>query len=201
MSERVVDPATTPTSGGRRAALYVAPVLVFAAIAALFALALTTGDPAKLPSALIGRPAPDIALGQLGGLVEGGRPVPGFKTSDLGQGKVAVVNFWASWCVPCIEEHPLLIEAGRQTGVAIYGINYKDQEAAARRFLGRFGNPFTAVGVDGNGRAAIEWGVYGVPETFVIDKTGRLAFKHVGPLTRQSLEGKLIPAIREAMAR
>ena len=111
------------------------------------------------------------------------------------------MNFWASWCVPCVQEHPLLVALKERTGVRLYGVNYKDQAAAARRFLGRYGNPFAAVGVDGNGRAAIEWGVYGMPETFVVDGKGRIAYKHVGPISEQTLETKIIPAIRAAQAR
>jgi cytochrome c biogenesis protein CcmG, thiol:disulfide interchange protein DsbE len=109
-----------------------------------------------------------------------------------------VVNFWASWCAPCVQEHPLLIELKRRTGVRLYGINYKDQTAAARRFLGRYGNPFKAVGVDSDGRAAIEWGVYGMPETFVVNGEGRIVYKHVGPISPEALETKLIPAIAAA---
>src|SRR5690606_16196919 len=113
-------------------------------------------------------------------------------------GKVSVVNFWASWCVACIEEHPLLEVLRERTGVDIYGVDYKDQATAARRFLGRYGNPFTAVGTDANGRGAIEWGVYGMPETFVLNGKGEIVYKHVGPVSPQSLEEKLIPAIEKA---
>lgn len=175
-----------------------APVLIFMALAMVFAFALKTGDPSKLPSALIGKPAPAIELKPLEGLVEGDKAVPGFKTSDLGKGKVAIVNFWASWCVPCVQEHPVLIELQKRTGVDVYGINYKDQTAAARRFIGRYGNPFTAVGVDDNGRGAIEWGVYGMPESFVVDGQGRIALKHVGPMSEEIIAQKIIPAIEAA---
>jgi cytochrome c biogenesis protein CcmG/thiol:disulfide interchange protein DsbE len=176
----------------------VLPVVIFAALAVLFSLALSSGDPSKLPSALIGKPVPQFALDGLDGLVRGGRPVSGVASHDLRKGSVSVVNFWASWCVPCVEEHPLLIELKDRTGVALYGINYKDKTEAARRFLGNFGNPFSAVGVDGNGRVAIEWGVYGMPETFVVDGTGRIVYKHIGPLSPASLSAKLIPAIEAA---
>lgn len=176
----------------------VAPAAIFVAMALLFAFALRSGDPSKLPSALLGKPAPVIELAALDELVEGGKPVPGFKTADLAQGKVSVVNFWASWCVPCVQEHPMLIELKRRTGVDVYGVNHKDQATAARRFLGRYGNPFSAVGVDGTGRAAIEWGVYGMPETFVVDGAGRIAYKHVGPISEASLTTRVIPAIEAA---
>ena len=127
------------------------------------------------------------------GLGDGTRPIGGFTSADLAAGQVSVVNFWASWCVPCVQEHPLLVALKERTGVRLYGVNYKDQAAAARRFLGRYGNPFAAVGVDGDGRAAIEWGVYGMPETFVVDGKGRIAYKHVGPISAETLETKIIP--------
>jgi len=177
-----------------------APFLIFAAMAVLFAFALTSGDPSKLPSALIGRPVPQTDFPALEGLVANGQALPGFHAADLAKGRVSVVNFWASWCGPCIEEHPLLITLGERTGVDIYGVNYKDQAEAGRRFLGRYGNPFTAVGTDRSGRNAIEWGVYGMPETFVVDGAGKIAYKHVGPISAQSLEKKLLPAIAAAQA-
>jgi cytochrome c biogenesis protein CcmG/thiol:disulfide interchange protein DsbE len=166
-------------------------------LAGLFAFALRSGDPSKLPSALIGKMAPPTQLQPLEGLADAaGHPVAGFASLDLAAGKVSVVNFWASWCIPCVEEHPVLVMLKEKTGVRLFGINYKDQPAAARRFLGRYGNPFAAVGVDSNGRTAIEWGVYGMPETFIVDGTGRIAYKHVGPITREALAAKIIPAIR-----
>jgi cytochrome c biogenesis protein CcmG, thiol:disulfide interchange protein DsbE len=175
------------------------PLAIFMVLAALFALALRAGDPSKLPSALIGKMAPPTELKPLEGLTDAaGRPVGGFSSLDLAQGEVSVVNFWASWCIPCVEEHPVLVRLKEKTGVRVFGINYKDQAAAARRFLGRYGNPFLGVGVDGNGRTAIEWGVYGMPETFIVDGTGRIAFKQVGPITAEALEAKIIPAIRAA---
>jgi cytochrome c biogenesis protein CcmG/thiol:disulfide interchange protein DsbE len=168
-------------------------------MAALFAFGLT-GDPSKLPSALIGRPVPQTDFPALEGLVDKGKPVAGFHASDLAKGRVSVVNFWASWCGPCIEEHPLLIMLRERSGVDVYGVNYKDKPEAGRRFLGRYGNPYTAVGTDANGRNAIEWGVYGMPETFVINGRGEIAYKHVGPISPESLEQKLLPAIEKARA-
>lgn len=176
----------------------IAPFLIFAVMAALFGFALTSGDPSKLPSALIGKPVPHTDFPALEGLLDNGQPVSGFHATDLAKGKVSVVNFWASWCVPCIEEHPLLIALKERSGVDIYGVNYKDQPEAGRRFIGRYGNPFTAVGTDRSGRNAIEWGVYGMPETFVIDGAGRIAYKHVGPISQESLEKTLLPAIAKA---
>jgi cytochrome c biogenesis protein CcmG/thiol:disulfide interchange protein DsbE len=185
------------TGDGRRSLSWiVAPLVVFVALAALFMFALEHGDPSKLPSALIGKPVPATFFPALEGLVaDGDKPVPGFSEGDLSAGRLSVVNFWASWCAPCIDEHPLLIELGKRTGVAIYGVNYKDQPANARRFLGRYRNPFTAVGTDANGRGAIEWGVYGMPETFVVNGKGEIIYKHVGPISAESLRTKLIPVI------
>lgn len=176
------------------------PALIFAAIAILFGFALTSGDPSKLPSALIGKPVPQTEFPALEGLQNAGAPVPGFTSADLGHGKVSVVNFWASWCGPCIDEAPLLIELEARSGVDLYGVNYKDQTTSARRFLGRYGNPYKAVGTDQAGRGAIEWGVYGMPETFVVGANGTIAYKHVGPISKESLEGKLLPAIEAAKA-
>jgi cytochrome c biogenesis protein CcmG, thiol:disulfide interchange protein DsbE len=176
------------------------PLAIFAVLAALFALALRSGDPSRLPSALIGKPAPAVSLPALDGLTDGTRPVGGFATADLGKGEVSVVNFWASWCVPCVDEHPMLVALKAATGVKLYGVNYKDQAATARRFLGRYGNPFTAVGIDANGRAAIEWGVTGMPETFIVNGKGEIVYKHVGPISAQALESKIIPMMRAASA-
>lgn len=188
--------------GADRARLWRAlPFAIFAVLAALFAYALSSGDPSTLPSALIGKPVPMAEFVPLEGLVAAGAPVPGFSSADLGKGKVAVVNFWASWCVPCVREHPLLTALGQQTGVDLYGVNYKDDGTAARRFLGLHGNPFTAVGTDPKGRGAIEWGVYGMPETFVIDGSGAIAYKHVGPISERSLAEQMLPAIEKARAK
>jgi cytochrome c biogenesis protein CcmG/thiol:disulfide interchange protein DsbE len=196
----VAEPNTKVDQPRRGFGWVAAPALIFAAVAMLFAFALTSGDPSKLPSALIGKPVPQTEFPALEGLQNAGAPVPGFTSADLGQGKVSVVNFWASWCVPCIEEVPLLIELQQRSGVDLYGINYKDQTTSARRFLGRYGNPFKAMGTDENGRGAIEWGVYGMPETFVVNGQGKIAYKHVGPVTKESLEAKLLPAIEAAKA-
>ena len=174
------------------------PLAVFALLAAIFLFSLRSGDPSRLPSALLGKPVPATEFAALDGLVSDGNSMPGFKSTDLASGKVSVVNFWASWCAPCIEEHPLLIELAKRTGVDVYGVNYKDSAVAARRFLGLHGNPFKAVGTDPTGRNAIEWGVYGMPETFVINGKGEIAFKHVGPISEVSLVEKLIPEIEKA---
>lgn len=178
--------------------LRLVPVLVFAGVAIFFALALHSGDPSRLPSTLIGKPVPQSVFPPIEGLETDGKPEPGFSSADLAKGKVSVVNYWASWCEPCVAEHPLLVELKTTTGVDIYGVNYKDQAAAARRFIGRYGNPYTAVGTDASGRAAIDWGVYGTPETFVINGKGEVVYKHVGPISTESLTAKIIPAIETA---
>ncbi len=174
------------------------PVIIFAGIAAMFAYALGSGDPSKLPSALIGKPAPEMTLPELPGLRESGQQVPGFSTADLKRGEPTVINFFASWCAPCVQEHPLLVDLKNNVGVRIFGINYKDPDPGGRRFIGRYGNPYAAVGVDATGRAAIEWGVYGMPETFVVDGQGRVTMKHVGPLTPLVVTRRLLPAIEAA---
>lgn len=189
--------AQKPPSGRRRYLLI--PLVVFAALAALLYGRLYSGDPAALPSALIGRPAPDMTLPALDGLTRQGAPVPGFSRADLTTGEVTLVNVFASWCAPCREEHPMLMKL-REQGVRIVGLNYKDSPDNARRFLGGLGNPYGQVGVDPGGRASIEWGVYGVPETFVVDGQGRIAFKFVGPLSEESVRTKLTPAIEKAKA-
>ena len=188
-------PQASPKRGLNR---LIMPLAIFAALAALFAFALSGGDPSKLPSALIGKPVPQVAFPAVEGLMDGPTVVRGFTAADLADGKPSVVNFWASWCGPCVQEHPLLVALTVKTGVRLMGVNYKDQPAAARRFLGRYGNPYTAVGTDANGRGAIEWGVYGMPETFVIDGKGTIVYKHVGPITPVALEKKIIPAVKAA---
>ena len=160
---------------------------------------LRAGDPSRIPSALIGRPAPPTALPPIPGLARAGQPVPGLDGAAF-QGAVTVLNVWASWCVPCHDEAPLLVQLAADPRIRVAGINYKDQPENARRFLGRYGNPFAANGADGNGRASIEWGVYGVPETFVVDRGGRIAYKLIGPITPDNLETALRPAIEKALA-
>jgi cytochrome c biogenesis protein CcmG, thiol:disulfide interchange protein DsbE len=183
----------------RRRLIVFIPLLVFLALAALFVLRLGSGDPSRIPSALIGHPAPQTNLPPLPGLERDGKPVPGLDSADF-NGQVTVLNVWASWCVPCRDEAPLLTALATDRRIRLVGINYKDQPDNARRFLGRYGNPFLANGTDGNGRAAIEWGVYGVPETFVVGRDGRIAYKLIGPITPDNLEQNLKPAIERALA-
>jgi cytochrome c biogenesis protein CcmG, thiol:disulfide interchange protein DsbE len=162
--------------------LYLVPVLVFTALAALFLFRLFSGDPSRIPSALIGRPVPSFALAPLPGLMQVGQPVPGLSDADLKTGAVTVVNVWASWCGPCRQEHPALMQLARNPSLRMVGINYKDNPENARRFLGALGSPFAAVGVDPTGRTAIDFGVYGVPETFIVGPDGTIRDKHIGPL-------------------
>jgi cytochrome c biogenesis protein CcmG/thiol:disulfide interchange protein DsbE len=184
---------------GRRRLVVLLPLILFLALAALFLYRLGAGDPSRLPSALIGRPVPATDLPPVAGLLRDRAPVPGLANEDF-MGAVTLVNVWASWCVPCHDEAPILMKLADDSRLRIVGINYKDQPDNARRFLGRYGNPFAAVGADPNGRASIDWGVYGVPETFVVGRDGRIAFKLVGPITADNLERVLRPAIEKAVA-
>ncbi len=193
MSEPVTD--ASPRS---RRWLVALPLIGFALLAALFLMRLYGGDPSKIPSALIGRPAPQTSLPPLDGLKREGAQVPGLDPAVF-KGKVSVVNVWASWCVPCHDEAPLLTELGKDKRLQIVGINYKDAPDNARRFLGRYGNPFGIVGVDGNGRASIEWGVYGVPETFVVGREGTIVYKMVGPVTSANFDRVLKVEIEKAL--
>jgi cytochrome c biogenesis protein CcmG, thiol:disulfide interchange protein DsbE len=172
--------------------LVLIPVVVFAALAALFWKGLS-GEPSKIPSALIDKPVPDFTLAAVPGL-----DVPGLASGDLKTGKVTVVNVWASWCAPCRIEHPLLTELAKRPDITLAGINYKDEPENAVRFLTTLGQPFAAVGMDRDGRAAVNWGVYGVPETFVVDGEGRIRYKHIGPLTPEAIAGKLSAEIEKA---
>jgi cytochrome c biogenesis protein CcmG/thiol:disulfide interchange protein DsbE len=197
-----VQPNNQQPAPRRRSWLVAAPLIVFAGLATIFWFRLGSGDPSKIPSALIGRPAPQMKLPALDGLVSAGAPVPGLDPAAL-QGRVSIVNVWASWCVPCHDEAPLLLTLGKELraqGVQMIGINQKDAPDNARRFLGRYGNPFDIVGVDGNGRGSIEWGVYGVPETFVVGRDGRITYKLIGGVTPENVESKLRPEIVKALA-
>jgi cytochrome c biogenesis protein CcmG/thiol:disulfide interchange protein DsbE len=195
--------STTETAPARRSPLlFLIPLILFGALALVFAAGLFSGDASKVPSALIGRPAPTIALPPLEGLQRNGQPVPSFAMADL-KGRATIVNIFASWCAPCRVEHPFLValaesDAVKQGRVALVGMNYKDEAENARRFLGALGNPYSAVGVDRAGRAAIEWGVYGVPETFLVGPDGRILEKHVGPLDA-AVAGRLL--VRAASGR
>lgn len=183
---------------GRRRMIVLIPLLGFLGLAALFMIRLSAGDPSQIPSALIGRPAPATDLPPVAGLVRDGTPVPGLDPAAF-QGAVSVLNVWASWCVPCHDEAPLLVRLAQDKRIRVVGINYKDQAENARRFLGRYGDPYAANGADENGRAAIEWGVYGVPETFVIGRDAHIAYKLVGPITPDNIDAVLKPEIEKAI--
>ena len=170
--------------------LMLLPPAIFAGLAAMFVLGMSRDDPDALPSALKGRQAPAVVVTQLGDL-------PVFSDADLRDGEVKLVNFWASWCAPCRAEHPNL-ERLKDEGITIYGVNYKDKPAAAMRFLNELGNPFAAIGADDSGRMGIDWGLYGVPETFVIDGEGKVVLRFAGPITERTLEGEIYPAIEAA---
>ncbi|GGE27365.1 thiol:disulfide interchange protein CycY [Agaricicola taiwanensis] len=185
---------TERTPAGRRW-LVALPLVIFVGLAVLLGVRLYAGDPSRLPSTLIGRPAPDFILPPLESA-----GTPGLTRSDLIGDTVTVVNVWASWCVPCRDEHPLLVKLAARGDVAVAGINYKDRTEQAQRFLDLLGNPFSRIGVDANGRAAIDWGVYGVPETFVIDRHGTITYKHIGPLDEASFTNVLLPKIEQAKA-
>ncbi len=183
----------------QRRLLVLIPLVAFLGLAGLFVVRLYAGDPSRIPSALIGHPAPQTSLPPLAGLARDGAPVPGLDPAAF-QGAVSIVNVWASWCVPCHEEAPLLVQLAQDKRIRVVGINYKDQADNARRFLGRYGDPFAANGADENGRAAIEWGVYGVPETFVIGRDAHIAYKLIGPITSDNFEAELKPEIEKAIA-
>lgn len=189
---------SSPAPPQRRTVLMVLPLIAFLALALLFWFRLGSGDISRIPSALIGRPAPQTVLPPLQGLQDNGAPVPGLDPAAF-KGKVTLVNVWASWCVPCHDEAPLLTELAKDERFQLAGINYKDAADNARRFLGRYGNPFSHVGVDANGRASIEWGVYGVPETFVVGREGTIVYKLVGPITPQNLKTVLMPELEKAL--
>ena len=180
--------ATVPKPALAARLRYGLPIAVFAALALMLAWALNR-DPSRIPSALIGQPVPHFAL----------PPVKsrtlGLSSADL-MGEVSLVNVFASWCVECRAEHPLLLQLKADGVVPIHGLNYKDAPDEAARWLNAFGDPYTRTGADRDGRVAIDWGVYGVPETFVITKDGRIAYKQIGPLSSETFENTVLPLIR-----
>ena len=182
-----VEGGPSAPSGSRRW-LFALPLGGAAAIGAALALGLGR-DPQVLPSALAGKPAPDFTLPPLEG-----RDDRGFSRADLG-GRPMLVNVWASWCVPCRIEHPFLVRLKAEHDLPIHGINYKDRPEAALGFLGEMGDPYTYVGADRQGRVAIDWGVYGVPETYLIDPEGRIAHRVVGPLQPRDLDDSILPML------
>ncbi len=186
-----------PSSSVRGRLLVALPLIMFTALAAIFLIRLYGGDPSNLPSALIGKQVPEFKLEPLAELVDDGKAIEGFSSGALYGNKISLVNVWASWCVPCRAEHPFLMELAKRPDIQVIGLNYKDKAANARRFLGTHGNPYDRVGVDPNGRVSVDWGVYGVPETFIVDKKGIIRFKQIGPLTQDSLK-RFLPQIEAA---
>lgn len=176
------------------------PVAIFAVLAVLFSVYLWQVGPggkdiSQIPSVMINKPAPQFNLPAIKGPPEAFK-IPGLTTADL-KGKVSLVNVWASWCPPCRIEHPVLMTLAKQ-GVTIYGINYKDKPEDAVRFLSQLGNPFKQIGVDSTGRAAIDWGVYGYPETFIVDASGHIRYRHVGQIYPHQLESLILPLLKQA---
>jgi cytochrome c biogenesis protein CcmG/thiol:disulfide interchange protein DsbE len=174
-----------------RLLLALAPLVVLVGLLAVFATSLNR-DPSLIQSVLIDKPAPQFSLPAVEGT-----GVPGFDTASL-TGEVTLVNVFASWCIPCRDEHPVLVALKEQTGVRLFGMNQKDAPENAVAFLKELGNPYDAIGADSNGRTSIDWGVYGVPETFIVDAKGTIRFKHVGPLTMDDIASEMIPAIEKA---
>lgn len=174
-----------------RYVLFGLPLIALVALVAVFAFSINR-DPNLVRSVLIDKPAPVFAMAEVPGL-----GVPGFDTAAL-KGEVTVVNVFASWCIPCRDEHPVLTALKHATGVRLFGINQSDAPENARAFLAELGNPYDAVGADRDRRVSIDWGVYGVPETFVVDAEGVITFKHVGPLTPETVQLELLPAIKKA---
>lgn len=178
----------------RRRWLALLPLLIFMALAGVFLAQLLSGrDASVVPSALIGQAAPPTSLPPLEG-----SSLPGFDPAMFG-GKVTLVNVWASWCAPCRQEHPYLMELGKDERISVAGLNYKDKAQNALGFLSELGNPYDAIGIDGSGRAAIDWGVYGVPETFLVGQDGKILYKHVGPFTADIVTTRLMPEIEKAL--
>ena len=172
-----------------RRILFVAPLVIFGVLAGYFAVQLGE-DPSIVPSALIDRPMPGIDTPPL--LSD----KPGVKTEEL-LGKVSILNVWASWCIPCRAEHPLINQLAQRDGITVHGLNYKDKRADAVAWLDELGDPYARIGFDESGRAGIDLGVYGVPETYIIGPDGHIRYKRVGPITPQILEDDILPLIRD----
>ncbi len=185
-----------PVAKGRGRYLIAAlPLVLFGGLAAVFMTQLQSGrDVSEIPSALLGTKAPALELAALDGSER-----PALTTAAI-TGKLTLVNVFASWCVPCRQEHPMLLELSKDPRVNVVGINYKDRNDNALRFLGELGNPYAAIGVDPNGKAAIDWGVYGIPESYLVGPDGTILYKKVGPFDPESFETQLMPAIEKALA-
>ncbi len=186
MADGVVEKAAQPASKRRRL-VFLLPLVALLGLAVLLGIGLTM-NPRQIPSPLIGKPIPQFSLPPVLGRTLG------LSTADL-KGEVSLVNVFASWCVACRTEHPLFMRLQEQGVVPIHGLNYKDKPEDAANWLGELGDPYTRTGADIDGRVGIEWGVYGVPETFVIDKEGRIAYKHIGPITSRDWDDTMAPLI------
>jgi cytochrome c biogenesis protein CcmG/thiol:disulfide interchange protein DsbE len=189
--------------GGTRMRIVLAalPLVVFIALALIFWTQLNSGrDISEIPSALIGTKAPWRDLDPLAGATKDGAPVPAL-TTQTARGKLTLVNFWASWCVPCRQEHPVILQLSKDPRITVVGVNYKDGAENALRFLGELGNPFSAIGLDPAGRMAIDWGVYGIPESYLVGPDGTILYKRVGPFDDKSLKEGLYPAIEKALGK
>jgi len=172
------------------------PLVLFLALAAIFLMRLESGTgPDTVPSVLIGKPAPDFALPALDGV-----GVPGLSRADL-DGHLTLVNIFASWCVPCRQEHPVLAQLAKDSRIRLVGIDYKDKPDNVRAFLGEMGNPYAAIGVDEAGRTFIDWGAYGVPETYLVGADGIIRKKYIGPLTDEAVAKDLMPEIAKALGK
>lgn len=186
----------TPVTGaGPRRWVVALPFIIFVALAAVFLLQLMSGrDTSIVPSALIGQPAPKTELPPLDG-----SDLPGFSTEAM-KGQLTLVNVWASWCVPCRQEHLILMDLAKDGRFKLVGFNYKDKQENAMKFLTDLGNPFVALGVDESGRAGINWGVYGVPESYLVGADGTILWKQIGPFTPDAVRSQLMPAVEKALA-
>ena len=183
-----------------RLGLALLPLVIFAGLAAIFWSQLHSGrNISEIPSALIGTRAPFRDLEPLAGAKLGTDPMPPI-TAGSGRGKLTLVNFWASWCVPCRQEHPVIMALSRDPRLSVVGVNYKDGNENALRFLGELGNPFSEIGLDPNGKMAIDWGVFGIPESYLVGPDGTILYKKVGPFDERSLNEGLYPAIEKALA-
>lgn len=200
MSEDIKEdrPPYAPSLGRR--ILVMAPVFIFAILTLFLLFRLYGNDPSTIPSALIGKPVPTFEMPPLEGVEIDGNQVPGLSSADLQQGKVSVVNIWASWCGPCRQEHPFITQLAQDQRINFFGINYKDKPDNARQFLSELGNPYQRIGVDAAGRHSIDWGVYGIPETFIVTGDGRIAFKHVGPIDATLLRELIRPEVEKALS-
>jgi cytochrome c biogenesis protein CcmG/thiol:disulfide interchange protein DsbE len=190
---------TSERPGKARYALALLPLAIFGGLAAIFWSQLDSGrDISEIPSALIGTKAPSLEMPPLEGASLSGGPMPPLTDASI-KGKLTLVNIWASWCIPCREENPIILELAKDPRLQVVGINYKDKTENALSFLGELGNPFSAIGVDPRGKAAIDWGVYGIPESYLVGADGTILYKRVGPFDERSLKEGLYPAIEKAV--